>query len=64
MDLKVDNGEGTLVLRDTGCGLPEGEFDSIKGLGLHIATTLVQQIGGSLAPAEAPDTAISVKFSV
>ena len=62
VDLKIEDKKGLLIVRNSGESLPEGEFDEIKGLGLHIATTLVQQVGGTLTPGAGSDTAFVVQF--
>jgi two-component sensor histidine kinase len=56
-------GRCTLVVRDTGVGLPEGfDFHTAMSLGLRLVGLMVQQLGGTLTLAPDGGTRVTITF--
>lgn len=64
MALRADPGqEVTLMVRDTGVGLPDGlDFRDTDSLGLQLVCLLAEQLGGTIALERSGGTAFTVTF--
>jgi len=63
--LHVDGDEGTLVVSDTGAGLPDGiDFRNAQSMGLQLVLILVEQLDGAIDLVRGTGTEFRITFNV